>query len=143
MEEISHAICTGILVCLSVEDVRKRKIPLVILTVGGCMAFLYQLMWGTEDIWEIAAGVGIGACFLMVGWLTGEKIGYGDGIVIMVLGIYLGIWKLLEMLAGAFFLLAVAGMICLAGKRFSRKQTLPFCPFLTAGYVICLLCKGG
>ena len=143
MEEISHAICTGILVCLSVEDVRKRKIPLVILTVGGCMAFLYQLMWGTEDIWEIAAGVGIGVCFLVVGWLTGEKIGYGDGIVIMVLGIYLGIWKLLEVLAGAFFLLAVAGMICLAGMRFSRKQTLPFCPFLTAGYVICLLCKGG
>ena len=54
MEEISNAICMGILSYLSVEDVRKRKIPLVILTVGGCMAFIYQLMWGTEDIWEIA-----------------------------------------------------------------------------------------
>lgn len=143
MEGISNAICMGILIYLSVEDVRKRKIPLVILMVGGCMAFTYQLMWGMEDIWETAAGAGIGLCFLVVGWLTGEKIGYGDGIAIMMLGIYLGIWKLLEILAGAFFLLAMAGMICLTGKRFSRKQTLPFCPFLTAGYVICLLCKGG
>lgn len=143
MEEISQGICMGILGFLSWEDVKKRKISLRILILGGCAALIYQLFWKMDSLWEIVLGLGVGVCFLVIGKATGEKIGYGDGIAILILGIYLGIWELLEVLAGAFLLLAVTGMICLAGKRFSRKQTLPFCPFLTAGYMIFLICRGG
>lgn len=143
MEEISRGICMGILGFLSWEDVRRRKLSLRILILGGGAALIYQLFCGTDSLGEIALGGSVGVCFLIIGKVTGEKIGYGDGITILILGIYLGIWELLEVLAGTFFLLAVTGMICLVGKRFSRKQTLPFCPFLTAGYMIFLLCKGG
>ena len=75
-------------------------------------------------------------------WITREGMGYGDSWSILILGIYLGVWKLLEVLSTAFMLLGAAAVICLVGKKMSRKYRLPFLPFLAAGY-LCSILAGG
>ena len=47
----------------------------------------------------------MGVLFLGFSWATRERMGYGDSWAILILGIFLGLWGLLEVLAAAFFFL--------------------------------------
>lgn len=63
-------------------------------------------------------------------------MGYGDSWAILILGIFLGLWGVLEVLAAAFLLLTLVSVVLLARKRMSRRLSVPFYPFLAAGYLI-------
>lgn len=55
-----------------------------------------------ENLVGICAGIGVGVLFLLVSKVTEEAIGYGDSVAIMILGGYLGFWKVVGVLAAAF-----------------------------------------
>ena len=61
-----------------------------------------------------------------------------------MLGLYLGLWKLLEVLAGTFLLLLAASLVVLAADRMrgGAKRGIPFFPFLTGGYLMGLMMGG-
>lgn len=136
MWTVSRMICMGVLISLSVVDIYYRKIPVDILIMGSLSALGYQIFIEKGDPWLILGGTGIGILFLLVSKITGEGIGYGDSWAILIMGVYLGIWRLLEVLAGAFLILAAVSGVGLAVKRMSRKLRIPFFPFLAAGYLI-------
>ena len=142
MWTISRVISMGILTGASIADIHSRKIPVYILISGNLMALGYQIFIGKDNIWLILGGTGIGLLFLLISRITREGMGYGDSWSILILGIYLGVWKLLEVLSTAFMLLGAAAVICLVGKKMSRKYRLPFLPFLAAGY-LCSILAGG
>ena len=79
---------------------------------------------------------------LGVSKVTKEGIGYGDSLLILIMGIYLGIWGLLEVLMTAFFILGIIGLICVVIKRKKKGLAFPFYPFLTVGYLLGV-CIGG
>ena len=76
------------------------------------------------------SGAVVGLLFLAIGKVTGEALGYGDGVLIGILGIYLGIWDLLGLLATTFFLTALFAAAVLVISKFKRKSAFPFVPFL-------------
>lgn len=137
--EIDLIMCLGILIIVSVIDIKYRKIPVQVLAAMSAGAFLGQCLCRREDIILIAGGIATGAVFLLVSRVTEEGVGYGDSLGILSLGIYTGLWNLLEILAGAFFLLALCAVIVLVRKRMSRKHSLPFYPFLTAAYIFWMI----
>lgn len=143
MWKISQMICVGLLMSLSIVDIHFRKIPIDILILVNLAVVIYQFAIGKEDIWLMAGGAGLGVLFLIFSRVTRESMGYGDSWAILILGIYLGIWGLIEVLAVAFFTLAIASMICMVRKRRCRKSVIPFYPFLTVGYLFSLLAGGG
>ena len=55
--------------------------------------------------------------------------------MITLLGLFLGVWKLLVLLLTAFILAALAGGIGMVWKKWDGKKRLPFFPFLLAGYL--------
>lgn len=139
MWAVSEIICLGSLAGLSVTDIYYRKVSGEILAMGAVGALVYQLCFRQEDLWIVGGGIAVGIFFLFVSRITKEGLGYGDSLAILILGLYMGIWKLLSVLSGAFVLLTVGAIIMLSTKKMSRKYTLPFFPFLTAGYVLYLL----
>ena len=141
MWKISQIICMGILLVMAIIDIRFRKVPVWLLILGGITGILYQWMQGSNDLWLEAGGAGVGIVFLLLSKFTTEGIGYGDSLAILDLGIYLGFWDLLLVLGSAFLLLVVAGVFCLIRRKISRKQAIPFYPFLAAGYLMSVLAK--
>lgn len=90
----------------------------------------------------------LSACFpgaLMLGfsWLTKEVIGYGDGIVLMVMGIYLTISQLLSIGMMAFCVAGVVALLLLVLFKKNGSYRIPFVPFLAISYGIQYLLEHG
>ncbi|MDO4262239.1 MAG: hypothetical protein Q4C82_09175 [Eubacteriales bacterium] len=115
------------LLWLSVEDLRETQISLLPVAALGAEGFIRAVWLGEPVLWQP------GAALLCVGWLSGERIGMGDGWLMLALGMWLPMEELLGMLA--FGLAAGAVFGAAAGKR-----EVPLVPFLTAGFVFV---KGG
>ena len=143
MCELNQGICMAYLSVLSILDVRFRKMPVWLLVVGGIGGTGYQIWkWLKGDsisIMLIGVGAIVGVLFLGVSKITGQALGYGDGIIILILGIYLGFWNLSVVLMIAFFIASVMAMVLVAIKKGKRKRTMPFVPFLCIGYVMFVL----
>ena len=84
---------------------------------------------------DIPEGILTGFLFMGISRLTEEKIGYGDSLLIIVLGTFLGMWKLLILLLGAFGLAAAVSILLMIKRKFTRKSMIPFVPFLTVAYM--------
>lgn len=83
----------------------------------------------------MVAGGLCGGVFLFLSWFTQESFGYGDSILILILGILSGGWNLLWILFAAFLIASVYGGIMIARKKYTRKKSFPFIPFLTIAYL--------
>lgn len=132
---ISRAIGMGILISMSVTDLKYRKVSGAMLMSASVLAAGYVLVFGRDQIWMNLGGLFAGAFFLLVSKVTKEGLGYGDSWLICILGFYLGTWELMELLMIAWTGAALTAMIVLMRKRYNRKAVLPMVPFITGGYV--------
>lgn len=131
--EIARAAGLGILlVPCTVTDIRKREIPTWYVLLFGALAVVCQLVAGMENVWEMLVGVLPGALFLVVSFLSKGKVGAGDGILLLAMGIFSGIGFTLTVTLYALISAAVIGGLILIIRRRPRNEQLPFVPFLTA-----------
>lgn len=139
MWTISKCVVMIILSALSLMDYKIRKVPRDVLISCMAGAVIYRLVFVRID-WRLSlAGAMVGGIFVGVSKLTKEAIGYGDSFAIMILGVYLGLWGLLEVLASAFLVLGILGIFTFVFRKQRGNWALPFFPFLTAGYLLSVL----
>ena len=113
-------------------DLRKREIgalSLWLVLLGGA---IWQL--ATEQLfrWDTAGGILIGGIFWMFSCLSGERMGKGDALVILCIGLYLGLRAVLAVLLISFLFSSVWACYLLLIKRNTRRYAMPFVPFLAA-----------
>ncbi len=123
------------LVVLAVADVRKKRLPLLLLLSGGFFIIAQSFCDRDISVISLAAGGMTGVLFLFVSMITKEAFGYGDSILILIMGTFLGFWDILYLLMGAFLMAAVFSAVMLIKTRFDRKASFPFVPFLTIAYI--------
>lgn len=143
---VNRIMMLGVLVLLSHSDIRTHKISTTVLAAGGAVSvwnFSCQLYAGEVDVWVVAAGIAVGSVFLLVSRVTEQGMGYGDSITILILGAFLGLWRLLEVLCVSFLAVGICSVVLLSVKRMSRKCTIPFLPFLTGGYMVVVIGGAG
>jgi prepilin signal peptidase PulO-like enzyme (type II secretory pathway) len=70
-----------------------------------------------------------GIILLAIGFITKESIGYGDGWLLLALGMWLSLEKLVYMLGVGIFLAMIYGL----GRG---EQEVPLVPFLTVAYLM-------
>ena len=124
---------------LAAWDMCKKSIPLMVVLfgiVGGCVISFYRMAVGLVLWPEILASIVPGAFLLLLSYLTKEQIGYGDGMVLLGQGLFLG-WKC------AWFALVVgqlAASICvlvlLVSRKISKNASVAYVPFLLLGTVL-------
>ena len=128
----------GILVGFSMYDLKWRKVNVAAVVLLGVAVFIYRICISTEAA-ELMLGMVPGLVVLLVSYVTGESIGFGDGMMLCVLGLFFGIKQTLAVFGMALVLCAVLAILLLVCKRANKKTELPFLPCLCAGYLLSLL----
>ena len=133
----------GLLVAISVIDVRHRKIPnrLVYPALAAAAAFIgvADLAGGGLDALTGALGfLAYGAGLLVIALLAPRGMGMGDVKLAALIGLVLGSLSLedVAVAAGAAVLLGGVGAIVALARGAGRKAGIPFGPFLAAGAAV-------
>ena len=125
-------------VCDSVE----RNIPLAVVWLGIITAIVLRVQGLAGNItWQSAAlSIIPGVMFWILGFVSGEKVGYGDGWMLIMIGLFVGLWECFLILMIALVSGSVVVLILLAAGRVSKDFQLPFAPFLLfgMGVAVCL-----
>lgn len=123
---------------LSIEDILKKSIPVFLLAAGVLFIPLGILIERAEGL-SLAGniyGVIPGLVLLVISFVSRGQIGIADGCLVAVTGASLGLEAAIRILTGALFLITLfSGGMLIAGKL-TRKSTLPFIPFVFAGYLL-------
>ena len=133
MYSFGQLCCVGYLCYLSVLDIQKRRLPEGLLAAGVGIAAgvaALRIFWGFGPFLLGLAGAAVGVGFLWISKVTDEAFGYGDSILIIALGLFLGLW-----------LSAIFSMVMMKRQNFQRTTTMPFVPFFGAAYVVLLLAR--
>lgn len=136
---IQSVVLLGTLTVAAYRDYKEKKVYICSMMLAASTGVLLHLFYRTPSLADMLAGAGLGVVILILSYVTRQGIGAGDGIVVLVTGIFLGFWQNLELFLTALFLAGFAALFLLVIKRKGRRYRLPFLPFLTVAYLIQLL----
>lgn len=117
----------------SIYDGRYQRIPVVLVAVGALAGVLLGDR-GTPAGWMYCLLPGIGMLFLA--FLTGEKVGYGDGLFLCALGLLTGVEECLTDMMFGLLGACLVSILLLLLKKGTVKTKIPFVPFLLAGHIL-------
>ena len=123
------------MIVLMLMDIKWKKLSLAALMSGFIILTAGFLCGRNIHVMLLAAGAGVGIVFMVVSRVTEEAFGYGDSILILIMGGFIGFWNILSLLVAAFSMAALFSIFMLLRKKFHRKSAFPFVPFLTAAYI--------
>lgn len=133
----------ALLVAISVIDARTKKIPnrLVYPALVLSLGYLVVARLAGAEVDLIRAGIGflaLGGGFLLLALVTPRGMGMGDVKLAALIGLVLGSLGLgpVAVAAGAGVLFGGAGAVVALIGGASRKQGIPFGPFLAAGALV-------
>lgn len=135
MCEISDRLILVFLILCSVSDIRTKKIPTFLLILMSVVTVMLCVTLSGQNFWNRFWGVGVGVVFWVISRCTGEAVGYGDSWILLLLGGYLGVRIILELVMSAFFLAGIFSLMGIVFGKWGKKVSIPFVPFLTAAYI--------
>ena len=124
-----------VLIICSYVDIRQRKVEKRIAGIYAAAVLAGRLAEGGTGLAALFTGLVPGILFLL-SFVTRQGIGYGDSILILLLGASVGIEAELEILLLAFALSGIWAVALLFRKKGNVQQEFPFVPFLLAGAVL-------
>lgn len=138
MKYVQIFLLGGYLLFLSVEDIRRKKVPIWALAAALAVSPLFWL-FKEEDVGTFLLGIIPGAVLILISFVSRGGIGLADAAVVIILGINTGLTSVLMAVTISFGLIALfSGGMLIAGKL-RLKSTLPYIPFAFLGYVITVI----
>ena len=169
MTRVLAVVVFGMIAIPAFSDIRSRDFPVLpplllflaglIIKIAGNLS-LEDLMafsaegtgeWGwlpgrelltgllRECAWMTAGSIP-GAVFFILHKLSPQGVGEGDVLLVLLLGILCGFTRTLFTCLSALTLIGVCGIACSIRSKIWKNLTLPFLPFLLAGYIFSVLC---
>ena len=130
-------VTLAMIVIEAISDVKRREIKIVYLIVAGTIGILSLVISGEKSrIISSLFGIAIGLTVIVLAYLTKGGIGYGDGLLLCITGLLLGVRNNIILLFTGCFFSAIVSMFLLVIKKADRKTLLPFVPFLIPAVIV-------
>lgn len=135
-----------ILFCIAVIDYRHKIIPNFLLLIGmGCQLvcnffthFIQNSSWMQIFQPNISGLLGSIFLLLLIYLLSRQSIGFGDVKLFGVIGFYTDFPFSFTVFFFALLCSSLCAILCLIFKQKSKKDTLPFGPFIFLGFLLAL-----
>lgn len=136
-EKIGFGAALVFVAYLTKQDIHEKRISLFAIILSGSIALLYLAAGECLEPGQVCFRILPGVLLILVALLSGEKIGYGDGISVLVLGLWTSaVFCLLSVTIG-LFLAGIYGVILLCTGK--KEREIPFLPFLLAAMEVLLI----
>ena len=117
------------------EQLLYDEISTILMVTGVIYAYYFGNMW--DAVQGALASVAI---MLVIYWASRGGMGFGDVKLAFVLGVWLGLEQSLLCLLLAFILGGVVGILLLLTGLKTRKDAIPFGPYLCVSGWVSFLC---
>lgn len=135
MCKIAEIFVAVLLIVAAYKDWKTKRISSWLLFGMSVVILGTRLFIIEESLLSTAGGIVIGIMFFVLSKCTKESVGYGDSWLILLLGIFLGGRRVLELVLLATLLAGLFSLVRGIRHGWNRKQTIPFVPFLAAAYI--------
>ena len=142
---IFYSLMSSVLVAIIFIDLKEMIIPdslvLSVLVMSIIHKAVNYFLYGIspELIWSILGLLLAGGLFLAIVIVSGGGMGGGDVTLIGALGFVLGVKFIVLNIFLSFMLGAIISIFLLAAKIKTRKDPIPFGPFIVLGFFITVL----
>ena len=126
------------LIAMSIFDLFEKRVPVWLLAIGGIPAIvtvMYNYMKGMGSLSQILFGMLPGVLLLAVAAVT-KKAGWADGIVLLIMGLITGLWECMVCFMVSLLAMSAVSLPLLVLRKVGKNATLPYIPFLCAGYLL-------
>jgi leader peptidase (prepilin peptidase)/N-methyltransferase len=122
----------------SVIDVKKKDISMLLILICGALSLFTKVIPAVfsgdpQNMTELILSVSPGLMMLLISRISGQSLGYGDGLMALAVGPIFGFEKMALGLMIALFLSSILSIALLVAKKAGKKTTIPFLPFITLG----------
>lgn len=146
VKSFRYLVLVLFMVSLGVTDARQRKLPNRILAAMFLVrtAFLAVECVMAKEYWlelvlSALIGLAVIGIFFLIVWVVSRKgLGAGDVKVMAILGYWLGFSVASGVIFLALVLTVIVGLIQVARKKISVKDSLPMGPFLAIAVIFIL-----
>lgn len=132
-----------ILTCFcAIYDIRKKEIPLLPMILGiifALIAWIWRILTGKAELTELFSAVLPGIFLLVIGLCSKEKIGFGDGILLVMIGLMIGFPLCLGVLCIGLIGSCLYALFLLVFRKAKRGDSFPFAPFLAVAVGVCMI----
>lgn len=118
----------------AVTDMREKQIYVAVLVLQAFAGMMFQICCGQAGSAAVISCLP-GLFCLGVGRLSREEIGYGDGWMILLGGLYVSPGRMMAQLFLASVAACLYAVWLLAAGKLSREGEIPFAPFFLIGYL--------
>lgn len=145
LDFVFYSLLSSVLIVITLIDLKEMIIPdvLVVIILGlsilhkGINYFIYGV---SPEIFSSLGGLFLaGVLFLAIVLLSRGGMGGGDVTLIAALGFVIGIKYIMLTIFLSFILGAIISLFLLATKLKTRKDPIPFGPFIVLGFFITVL----
>jgi len=138
---VAHMVLFSSLIVIAVFDIRHMRIPWKpLLTVYGSVLFL-TFAWQDPVLPSLFSGLALATPFLLLSFFSKERLlGYGDGLLMIFVGYWLGISGGIITILIASIVGSLVGIGLMASRgRYGMGTAIPFGPFIVLGALISFL----
>lgn len=127
-----------LLVYESIVDMKRRQVNIIPMALAGAVGIFVNYLFYERGIVWLAAGAGLGMLLLVLCFLSRQRIGYGDGLLFVTLGLCLGAAECLWLIWTSMIAAAFAGCVSALRKKQNLKVAIPYLPFVTVCFLAML-----
>lgn len=133
INQIATIIYLGV---LSIYDLRSKRLPIYIFVIGGIAGIVLLILEKNIGFLNLIVNLSPGIALLIIGRLTRQAIGYGDGLAVLIMGLFQSINIVMLSLLMGITLSGFVALILLLFFHKSKKSELAFIPFLAIAFLI-------